>query len=244
VVGLLFSDVVGNDPGAVASGPISPDETTYEDALTVIEQYDVDVASPLLEHLRRGMAGDIQETPDKDSPLFDSVSAHILADNFTALTAASTVARTEGYEPLILSSHIRGEAGEVAKVHVGIAEEVGTTENPLSPPAVLLSGGETTVTVTSDGHGGPNQEFALSAALELDLSSTVVGCVDTDGIDGNSDAAGALVDANTIDDRTIAQEALASNDVYPVLDAAGALLRTGPTGTNVNDLRVIVIDDQ
>jgi len=244
VAGLIFSDVTGNDLSAVASGPISPDNTTYDDALNVLDRYDIESTAAVRDHLLRGSNGEIQETPDESSSTFVSVSQHVLADNFTALSAASDVARKAGYEPVILSSHIRGEASEVAKVHVGIAEEIVATGNPANPPAVLISGGETTVTVEGDGNGGPNQEFALSAALELDLPATVVGCVDTDGIDGNVDAAGALIDLDTIDDRVSAQRALHTNDVYPTLETTQTLLRTGPTGTNVNDLRIIVVGNQ
>ncbi|WP_135306428.1 glycerate kinase type-2 family protein [Haloarcula amylovorans] len=241
VVGLIFSDVTGNEIGAVASGPVSPDSTTYHDAIDIVDRYNLEVPASVRNHLIRGHEDERQETPDESSRVFDNIEVHILADNFTALSAASDVARKEGYEPVILSSHIRGEASEAAKVHVGISEEVAATGNPTSPPAVLISGGETTVTVDGEGRGGPNQEFVLSAALELDLSTTVVGGVDTDGIDGNVDAAGALIDAETIDDRPAAQHALSQNNVYSTLDAAKALLRTGATGTNVNDLRVIVI---
>lgn len=243
VVGLIFSDVTGNDVGTVASGPISPDDTTYQDALDVVDRYDLEISAAVRDHLLQGKKGEHQETPDENSTIFNDVDTHVLADNFTALSAASDTARKEGYEPVVLSSHIRGEASEVAKVHVGIAEEVVATGNPVDPPAVLISGGETTVTVEGDGSGGPNQEFALSAALELEFSNTVIGAVDTDGIDGNVDAAGALVDSPTIDDRSGAQRALSNNDVYSILDDTKALLRTGPTGTNVNDLRITVIGD-
>lgn len=242
-IGLVFSDVVGNDLGAIASGPISPDETTYDDAREVIDRYNIETSAAVCDHLLRGSEGDVQETPNESS-IFKDVNIYVLADNFTALDAASNMALEEGYEPLILSSHIRGEAIEVAKVHVGIAEEILATGTPVSPPAVLISGGETTVTVAGDGEGGPNQEFVLSAAIELDDPSIVVGCADTDGIDGNTDAAGAISDARTIDDRAAAQYALTDHDVYSTLDAAGSLLKTGPTGTNVNDLRVIVIGNR
>jgi hydroxypyruvate reductase len=244
VVGLAFSDVVGNDLSAVASGPITPDETTFVDALDVLDRYDVDAPATVCDHLRAGRDDERRETPAPDHPAFDRVSVHVLADSFTALTAASDVASARGYDPLILSSRIRGEAREVAHVHVGVAEEAVATGNPVDPPAVVLSGGETTVTVSGDGDGGPNQEFALSAALELDDPGVVVGAVDTDGIDGNVDAAGALVDDRTLDDVGDARRALARNDAYGALEAAGALVRTGPTGTNVNDLRVVAIPDR
>ncbi|POG55500.1 glycerate kinase type-2 family protein [Haloferax marisrubri] len=241
VIGLVFSDVVGNDLGAVASGPVSPDPTTYDDAQAVFDRYNIEPPEPVVRHLKDGCQGEHPETPTEDHPAFAGVDVHVLADNGTALESAAEVAHEHGYEPMILSSHVRGEASEIAKVHVGLAEEALAAKRPVEPPAVVLSGGEATVTVSGDGHGGPNQEFALSAALELDAAGVVVGAVDTDGIDGNTDAAGALVDAELLDDQESAQAGLAQNDVYPHLDATGALLRSGPTGTNVNDLRVMVI---
>ena len=160
----------------------------------------------------------------------------------TALEAASELAEERGYSTLVLSSRIRGEAREAALAHVAVAEEIAETGNPLEPPAVVLSGGETTVTVTGDGHGGPNQEFALAAGRDLP-PEVVLAAVDTDGIDGNTEAAGALLDWTTVDDPAAAREALDANETNPYLDAHDALIETGPTGTNVNDLRVIVVGD-
>lgn len=249
VVSLLFSDVVGNDPSVIASGPLVPDETTYADALAVLERYEIDAPEAVLVRLERGAAGEITETPAIDDPAFERVSTQIVADGMTALEVARETAANRGYEPLVLSSRIRGEAREAATTHVAIAEEVRATGNPVSPPAVLLSGGETTVTIRGDGTGGPNQEFATSAALELaDGDETegeagiTIAAVDSDGIDGVSDAAGALVDRTTVEDPDSARTALAENDVYPYLETRHALVRTGPTGTNLNDLRVLVVE--
>lgn len=250
VVALLFSDVVGDEPSVIASGPFAPDATGFDDALAVLERYGLadDVPRSVVAHLERGAAGDVPETPRPDDPVFASVMSHVLASGRTALEAAREVALERGYEPLVLSSRIRGEAREAATTHVAIAEEALATGNPLEPPAVLLSGGETTVTVAGDGTGGPNQEFATSAALELasgpagdDAAGITVAAVDTDGIDGAADAAGAIVDAATVDDPAAARAALADNDVTPYLEGRNALIRTGPTGTNLNDLRVLVV---
>ena len=242
VVGVVFSDVVGNDLDVIASGPLTPDATTYADALSVLDRYDVTVPAAVRRHLNRGAEDEIPETPSAGDPAFDRVSQRVLADGNTALEGAAAVARERGYEPLILSSRIRGEAKEAAKSLVGIAEECAATGTPAEPPAVLLSGGETTVTIRGDGRGGPNQEFALSAALELDTDAGVtVASVDTDGIDGNSDAAGGIADADTASSRGAARRALVENNAGRFLDECDGVIRTGPTATNVNDLRVFVI---
>ncbi|WP_440764278.1 glycerate kinase type-2 family protein [Natronorubrum sp. DTA7] len=247
VVSLLLSDVVGNDPSVIASGPTVPDGSTFADAIAVFERYEIDVPEAVVDRLERGAAGEIPETPDADDPVFETVETYVVADGTTVLEAAREVALERGYEPLVLSSRVRGEAREAATTHVAIAEEVLATGVPLSPPAVLLSGGETTVTVAGDGTGGPNQEFATSAAIELvdgrSLEGEItVAAVDTDGIDGATDAAGALVDGTTVEDRETARTALRNNDVSPYLAERGELIRTGATGTNLNDLRVVVVE--
>ena len=239
---LLISDVVGNDFGTIASGPFVPDGSTYSEALAVVDRYECRVPESVRRRLEAGAAGEIDETPGPDSPVFDRVSATLLGDNTVALRAAAESAREAGFEPLVLSSRVRGEAREAAKTQVAIAEEIRSTGEPLAPPAVVVSGGETTVTVAGDGTGGPNQEFALSAGLELDAPGVVVAAVDTDGIDGVTDAAGGIVDCETVSTGAGA-EALADNDAYGLLSDVGALVRTGPTGTNVNDLRVVVVEE-
>jgi hydroxypyruvate reductase len=242
-VALVVSDVVGNDLDAIASGPVVPDPSTFDDALSVLAEYDLSVPHTVRERLERGRRGEVPETPNPGDPVFERVDVHVLADGLTALSAAAEVAEGAGYEPLLVSSRVRGEAREAAKTHVAIAEEVRASGHPVSPPAVLLSGGETMVTVRGDGTGGPNGEFALSAALELDEVGVVLASVDTDGIDGATDAAGALVDADTVTDAGGASAALADNDAYPFLERAEGLVFTGRTGTNVNDLRVVVVEE-
>ncbi|MFB6079734.1 MAG: glycerate kinase [Haloferacaceae archaeon] len=246
VVGLAFSDVVGDDLGVIASGPTAPDRTTYADALDVLDRYGVEAPDAVRERLERGAAGDLPETPGADDPVFGRVENHVLASAYTALDAAAETARDRGYEPCLLSSRVRGEAREAARTHAAVAAEVAATGAPLDPPAVVLAGGECTVTVRGEGTGGPNQEFALSAALDLrGLGERVaLAAVDTDGIDGGSDAAGGLVDGTTLDTPSAVRRArmgLADSDAGGALADLDALLVSGPTGTNVNDLRLAVI---
>jgi len=239
---LVISDVVGNDLSTIASGPFVGDESTYSEALAMVDHYNCEVPQAVQRRLEAGVAGEIEETPDVGSPVFDRVSTTILGDNMVAVRAAAEAASEAGFEPLVVSSRIRGEAREAAKTQVAIAEEILSTGEPLEPPAAVVSGGETTVTVRGDGTGGPNQEFVLSAAVELDEAGVVAGAVDTDGIDGVTDAAGGIVGSETVDSGA-ATTALADNDTYRLLNKVDALIRTGPTGTNVNDLRVVIVDE-
>ena len=238
---LVLSDVVGDDRDVIASGPVVPDSSTFADALNVIEREEIAVPAAVQERLAAGAAGGVDETPGPEDPAFARVDTHLIGTNLTALRAARTVAEDRGYETTILSSRIRGEARDAAMSHVAVAEEIAASGNPVEPPAVVLSGGETTVSVDGDGRGGPNQEFALAAAIDLP-DDTVLGAVDTDGIDGNTDAAGAVVDGTTVTDASTARQALTTNDANAFLADRGALIETGPTGTNVNDLRVLVVE--
>ncbi|WP_435361758.1 glycerate kinase type-2 family protein [Haloarchaeobius sp. DFWS5] len=244
VVGLVFSDVVGNRLDVIASGPTAPDDSTHEEALAVLDQYGLVEDSPVRGRLSRGTRGELPETPRRGDEAFDAVTNHVLADTDTALDAAAETAADLGYGPLVLTSRIRGEASEAAKTQVALGEEVLTTGRPVQSPAALLTGGETTVTVDGDGSGGPNLEFALSAAIELDDDGIAVGSVDTDGYDGGTDVAGAVVDADTIsrDDEAAARASLADNDAFGFFEGSEELVVTGPTGTNVNDLRVVLVE--
>lgn len=242
VVTLAFSDVVGDDLDVVASGPTVPDTSTYGDALGVLTEHDVGAPDAVREHLQRGANGDLPETPKPGDPVFTDATAHVLANGRTALDAASAVARDRGYETALLAAEIEGEAGEVGGVHAAVAREVRASGNPVEPPAVVLSGGELTVTVRGSGDGGPNQECALAAAASGLPSDSAFACVDTDGIDGASEAAGAVVDGETVADSAAARAALGANDAGGFLAGRNALLRTGATGTNVNDLRVLVVE--
>ncbi|MFC7058314.1 glycerate kinase type-2 family protein [Halovenus salina] len=237
-VGVVFSDVVGNPLAVIASGPTAPDRTTYGDAIGVLERYDVD-APGVRAVLEGGVAGERPETPGPEEEVFDEVTNLVLADNRTAVDAAAQVCEAAGYEPLVLSTRIEGEAQQAGRTHAAIAQESLDNGDPAEPPVALLSGGETTVTVTGDGQGGPNQEFALAAGCALESASVVVGSVDTDGIDGASEAAGALVDSSVGGAGALA--ALERNDAETFLAGRSRLVETGPTGTNVNDLRVVLV---
>jgi len=253
ICSLVVSDVVGNDLATIASGPLVGDPTTDADAREVLDRYDCDVPEAVIGRLDRGIAGKIEATPPPGDPVFASVTTTIIGDGRTAVEAAADRAREAGFSPLVLSSGIRGEAREAAKTQVAIAEEIQASGQPTAPPAVVVSGGETTVTVDGGGTGGPNQEFALSAATELAAAAaddsgvgdvvgdTVVAAVDTDGVDGPTDAAGGIVDSETIAPG-VGRNALAENDAGVALGVADALIETGPTGTNVNDLRIVVVD--
>ncbi|MFT4884427.1 MAG: glycerate 2-kinase [Natronomonas sp.] len=232
VVGLLVSDVVGDDPSVIASGPTVPAAVDPEAALAVLDRYGVDV--PEIEASL--------EAADPESAPAVTVANHVIASGRDAVDAAVEAAREADYEPCLLSTRIEGEASEAGRFHAAVAAEALDSSQPVSPPAVLLSAGETTVSVTGDGMGGPNLEWALAAGLDAS-DGAVFAAVDTDGSDGSTDAAGAIVDAETIDDEAAARRALAANDSYPFLENCDALLRSGPTGTNVNDLRVVVIPD-
>lgn len=257
VLTLAISDVIGDPLDTIASGPTVPDPSTYADALAVLDRYDLEVPRAVRGRLRAGAVGALDETPAAGDPAFDRATAFVVGNGRTALDAAAGAAADRGYEPVVLAAGVRGESRAAATTHAAIAEECALRGSPATPPAVLLSGGETTVTLGDDsGRGGPNAEFAASAGLALAEgplgsdggdrddgpvgSGIVVASADTDGIDGPTDAAGAIADAMTLDPDT-ARDALDAHDVYHAFDDAEALLRTGPTGTNVNDLRVIVV---
>lgn len=242
VVGVMISDVVGDDPGVIGSGPVSPDPTTYTDALDVLDRFDVRAPTPVRRHLERGVAGEVPETPKPGDAAFDRVGTHVIATGLDALEAAGSVAKDRNYAPCVLTSRLRGESTAAAAAVMAIAEEVVASATPVTAPAVLLTGGETTVEVDGDGIGGPNLEFAL-AALRTSPPGVTVASVDTDGRDGATYAAGALVDASMPVGPRAIDRALDDNDTYPFLDDLDGLVVTGPTGTNVNDLRVVVIEN-
>ena len=228
VAGVLVSDVVGDDPAVIASGPTVPQATDPAAALSVLDEYGVEAPA-----VREWLA-DASPEPAPDV----NVDVHVVASGRDAVEAAREAAADRGYTPCPLSTRIEGEAGEAGRFHAAVAGEAAATGSPVDPPAVLLSGGETTVTVDGDGIGGPNLEFVVGAGIDLP-GSAVVGAVDTDGSDGGTDAAGAVL--GPVDDAAAARAALSDDDSLPFLEDRGALLRSGPTGTNVNDLRVVVV---
>ena len=242
VVALAFSDVVGDDPSVIASGPFAGDPTTYADAAAVVDNYGSTVPESVTTHLDEGARGLRPESPDPETDAVGRVTHHVLASNRTAVEAARA-AVPDDVAALVLSSRVEGEAAAAASLHVAVAEECLAEGDPVEPPAVLLSGGETTVTVDGDGRGGPNTTFALRAGVDLaaECPPVTVVSVDTDGVDGVSEAAGGIVDATTVDDTAAARTALEDSDAAGYLAGRDASVETGFTGTNVNDLRVIAV---
>jgi hydroxypyruvate reductase len=245
VVSLLLSDVVGDDIGVIGSGPTAPDPSTFADALAIIDHYGLRSRIPpsVRERLEQGAAGAIEDTPER----VDNAHNVIIGSNRLAIEAAQAKANELGYRTLILSTVIEGETRDVARVHAAIAKEIVASGNPVKRPACILSGGETTVTIRGSGLGGRNQEFALAAAIDLDgIPGVCVLSAGTDGTDGPTDAAGAHADGRTLararQKGMEAKRYLVENDSYHFFDALGELIKTGPTGTNVADVRVILIE--
>jgi hydroxypyruvate reductase len=243
VVNLLLSDVPGDDPIDIASGPTVGDPTTCADALGILRRYEIDVPPRALELLQSG-EGETLKPGDARLP---SIETHIIATPQMALEAAAQVARSAGYTPYILGDAIEGEARDVAKTMAGIALQVACRDQPVAAPCVLLSGGETTVTVRGHGRGGRNVEFLLSLGLALRGEPGIHALAgDTDGVDGQEEIAGAVLTPDTLARawaRGIkARERLDDNDGHGFFEALGDSVVTGPTLTNVNDFRAIVID--
>ncbi len=248
LVSLLLSDVIGDDPDTIASGPTVPDGSTFQECLAVLERRRIREAVPpeILRHLEAGARGDVPETPGPENPVFRGGQVVVVGSNRLALEAAEARARELGYNAMVLSSFVEGETREVARVHTAIAREVLATGKPTCPPACILSGGETTVSLRGNGKGGRNQEFALAAALELrEMEGVVILSGGTDGTDGPTDAAGAVADGRTVaragELGLDAREHLDRNDAYPFFRALDDLLMTGPTLTNVMDLRLVMV---
>lgn len=248
LITLILSDVVGDKLDVIASGPTVPDDSTFAEDMGIIESYGLKNRIPqsVLSHMAAGISGDTEETPGTDAAVFEGAFSFIIGSNISALKQAQKTAETLGYDPLILSSMIQGESRDVAKFHTAIAREISQTGNPIAPPACLLSGGETTVSISGDGLGGRNQEFALAAAIDIkNEEAMVVLCGGTDGTDGPTDAAGAVVDGTTVQkaeaEGISPHTYLKNNDSYNFFKQTGDLLMTGPTGTNVMDLRIILV---
>lgn len=242
IYSLIVSDIPGDNPAFVASGPTVTDETTREDALKIVERYSLDLPAAALAHLRSAKA----DAPKPSDAVFAGHEHHVIASAGVSLEAAAKAARNLGVEAVILSDAIEGEAREVAHVHAAIAKHVLATNQPFKKPVVILSGGETTVTVRGKGRGGRNSEFLLSLAIDIDGADGITAfAADTDGIDGSEDNAGAFADSTSIA-RLFAKGQDASavlnrNDAWTAFDMIGDLYVPGPTGTNVNDLRAILI---
>jgi glycerate 2-kinase len=248
VLSLILSDVIDDSMDNIGSGPTAPDSSTFADCLSIIDRYRVGGMIPVAVRsiLKKGAAGEIVDTPKAGDPIFQKVQNLLIGNNQLALVAAKEKAEALGYNTLVLSGSIEGEARKVAIDHVVMARDVLSSSGPIRPPACIISGGETTVAIQGAGLGGRNQEFALAAAIEIDgLEGVVVLSGGTDGTDGPTDAAGGIVDGTTVqrarDKGLDARSYLERNDSYPFLKTVGDLLITGPTLTNVMDLRMVLI---
>jgi len=248
LVTLILSDVVGDDLDVIASGPTVPDSSSFYDCKNIFRKYNIidKIPQNILNHIESGVSGEIDETPKPHDPVFDKTYNLIIGSNVESLMSAKEKAESLGYNVLILSSMIEGETRFVAQVHGAIAREIIKTGNPLPLPACILSGGETTVTISGNGLGGRNQEFALSASIDISGKKNIVMLSGgTDGTDGPTDAAGAFSDTLTL---KRAEEMglnpyrfLANNDSYHFFQKLGDLFITGPTNTNVMDLRIVLV---
>jgi hydroxypyruvate reductase len=248
LVTLILSDVVGDDLDVIASGPTVPDSSSFYDCKNIFLRYGIidNISKNILNHIESGISSEINETPEPLDPVFDRTYNLIVGSNFESLMSAKEKAESLGYNVLLLSSMIEGETRFVAQVHGAIAREIIKTDNPVPLPACILSGGETTVTVTGNGLGGRNQEFALAASIDIsDKKNIVMLSGGTDGTDGPTDAAGAFSDTFTF---KRAKEMgldpyhfLVNNDSYHFFQKLGDLFVTGPTNTNVMDLRIVLV---
>lgn len=249
VLTFILSDVVGDPLDAIASGPTVPDTSTFEDAWKILEKYDLEkkISPSVRNHLLSGKEGRVEETPKPGDSVFEKVYNTLIGSNILALRAAEKEASSLGLNTLILSSSIIGEALEAARFHGAIAKEVIATNHPIPKPACIISGGETTVTIKGKGLGGRNQEFALAGAFEINgLEKVVFLSGGTDGTDGPTDAAGAIADHTTLNRAKAMgldpKVCLENNDSYTFFKHLGDLLITGPTHTNVMDVRILLVD--
>ena len=246
VLALIISDVTGDDPTHIASGPCAPDPTTYGDALEVLHRYGVNAVPAVREHLERGAGGEVPETPKPGDGIFARVENRVIATARRALLSAQEFLHARGVPTMNLGDSVTGEASEVAKVYAALARQIAQHADPLKPPVALISGGECTVTVRGNGRGGRCTEFLLSLAVELAGAANVyaIAC-DTDGIDGSEDNAGAvLMPESLVRGARLgldARKLLADNDAYGFFSGLEDLVVTGPTRTNVNDYRAILI---
>jgi hydroxypyruvate reductase len=249
VVTLALSDVVGSPLDVIASGPTVADQTTWEDAWAIVRRYDLAEQLPatVLARLQSGLEGKIADTPQVGDPIFNRGQVIVVADNRVAALAACEKATAMGIHTMLLTTYLEGEASQVAKVAVALGLELQAHHAPLNPPACLVLGGETTVSLgTQPGKGGRNQELALAAALELhNTEGITIVSLATDGTDGPTDSAGGIADGKTLGRGASigldAEDHLRRHDAYPYLAATHDLLLTGPTQTNVNDLVFVFV---
>lgn len=248
VVSFLLSDVVGDPLDVIGSGPTAPDPSTFQTAWTVIEKYGLagQLPASVRTRLQAGLRGTVKDTPKEGDACFVRTRNLVIGSNLLAVKAAAAKAKDLGYKPVVLSTTIEGETRDVAFMHAAIAREARDTGRPAKPPVCFISGGETTVTIRGDGLGGRNQEFALAAAIVLDGQPGVLAFSGgTDGTDGPTDAAGAMADGESVQRAARlglnAALSLGRNDSYNFFAPLGDLVKTGPTGTNVMDVRLLLL---
>ena len=246
VISLILSDVIGDPLDTIASGPTVPDPTTFGEAMEIIAKYQLsqELPLPIRDHFQKGISGEIPETPKENDPAFENTHNIIVGNNHTAAQAAAEQAAIEGFNTLLLTTRLKGEASQLGPMLASIAQQVHQTGEPVPRPACIIAGGESTVTLRGDGRGGRNQEVALSAVADLDgLPDTFLVTLATDGDDGPTDAAGAVVTGNTLSQANHQgldhAEYLSRNAAYDFFDPLGDLFKPGPTQTNVNDISFI-----
>jgi glycerate 2-kinase len=249
VLSLMLSDVIGDDLDVIGSGPTAPDSSTFAIAASLLDKYGIRSTEPtaVRDRIERGVKGEVAETPKPGDPIFDRVQNLVVGSNALAVDAAAVEAKKLGYRPLVLSTFIEGETRDIGRAHAAIAKEIVASGRPVKAPACVISGGETTVTIRGDGLGGRSQEFCLAAAIDLAGLPVDVALLSggTDGTDGPTDAAGAVAFSDTISRaRSLGLDAtayLARNDSYRFFERIGDLIKTGPTNTNVMDIRLILV---
>jgi glycerate-2-kinase len=248
VVSLILSDVVGDPIEYIASGPTSPDSSTFKDALSIIKKYNLVNKLPksVVERIEKGVRGEILETPKPGDEIFNNVKNIIVSNNMKSLVAMEKKASSLGYNTIILTSYAQGESREVGKFLCAVIKQISSYDIPIKKPACVILGGETTVTVKGNGKGGRNQELVLSIVLNCkDVKNFVFASIGSDGIDGYTDAAGAIADNFSLEDAVNSglkpEEFLENNDSYNFFKQTRDLIFTGPTGTNVNDFTVALI---
>jgi glycerate 2-kinase len=248
LVSLILSDVVGDDMDVISSGPTVPDSSTFQDCMEIFDRYNLtnNLPEAIVSHIKEGVSGKIPETPKTGDPAFEKAQNIIIGSNIEAIMAAKQKSESFAYNTIVLSSMIEGDTTQVAHVHSAIAKEIIQTGNPIPSPACIISGGETTVTIKGKGLGGRNQEFALAVVMDIaGAENIVILSGGSDGTDGPTDAAGAIADTNTLsramDMGLNPGHFLANNDSYHFFQKLGDLLITGPTNTNVMDLRILLV---
>jgi glycerate 2-kinase len=246
VLALVISDVTGDDPTHIASGPSAPDPSTFDDAIEILARFGVAPTASIAEHLKLGAEGRMPETPKPGDAAFARVENRVIATAHGSLMMAAEFLRQHGITPMVLGDTVTGESAEVAKVYGALARQVRQHSHPVKPPAALISGGETTVTLRGTGRGGRCSEFLLSLAVNLaGLERTWAIACDTDGIDGSESNAGAVLAPDSLQRAAMhglnPRKMLSNNDGYGFFSALGDLVVTGPTRTNVNDFRVILL---